>query len=236
MVLKLYRLPGSHYCERAEALLQLKGISYERVTISYRDVGTRLPRETGADRVPALKLDDGSVVQWRGVPRFIERAAPTPRLYPEDPVERAAVDAWEEFADLVLGHAVRRLGYWEMRDNPEHRRRFFRVRGVLDDARSTALLTFLMAKYGATEWQREMDEEMLAALAERIARALADGEGEHLVGDALTAADVAVAILLYPISDSATARRAGHESAWRWVRATREQLKPRREEKAPPSS
>ncbi len=224
--LVLYRLPGSHYCERAEALLQIKGIPYERRTLTYFESVRVLPREVGDDTVPAIKSGDGEVVRWHAIPRWIEVRHPEPSMYPGGAREREDVERWEDDADLVVGHAVRRLGYWAMRDDHPTRRRFFRVRNPIGEARSLVLLRYLMRAYGATDWQRAHDVQYLATFLARVETALDRSGGRHLVGDRLTAADVAVATLLHPIADAPVARALDHKRAWAWVRATRSAVRP----------
>ena len=228
-----YRLPGSHYSERAEMLLQLKGVPYERRTLRYVETRTVLPKEVGDDTVPALKLDDGTVVHWRAIPGFLESRHPEPPIYPRDAAAREEVERWEEWLDLVVGHAVRRLGYWEMRENPDLRRRFFRVKDPVGEVRSLALLRFLMSRYGATAWTREHDLHALLAFLRRAERGLDRNGGAFLVVPAVTAADVAAAALLHPLQGTATSRALGHERVWEWARAMRERLKPKRREAAP---
>ena len=236
MPVRLYRLPGSHYAERAEALLHLKGVDYERVTLGYRDVLRRLPRETGHDRVPVVRWEDGRVSGWREVGAELEARHPDPPLYPADAAARREVAWWEDLADLALGHAARRLGYWEMRERPDLRRRFFRARGPLGDLRSRALLAYFMRAYGVTAWNREDDGALVARLMERVAEALEAGDGAHLVARRLTAADVAVATLAFPIAATPAAARLGPTRAWEWVRATRARLRPPRRAAAPPAA
>lgn len=228
MALTLYRLPGSHYCERVEMLLQLKKVEYARRTLSYREAATLLPHETGADTVPVLKTDDGAVVTWRDAPRWLEERHPEPALYPTEAREREDVSWWEDVADLQLGHVVRRLGFREMREDADRRRRFFRVKNPVDEARARALLAFFLNRYGSTDWTHQQDVEFMRAFLARVERALDRGDGEHLVGGRLTAADVAVAALAAPLAGGGTARALGHERAWAWTRATRDLLKPRR--------
>ena len=139
-------------------------------------------------------------------------------------------------AELALGHAVRRLGYWEMRERPDLRRRFFRARGPVGEVRSRALLAYLMRAYGATAWNREDDGALVAALMERVARSLDAGDGSHLVARRLTAADVAVAVLAHPLATTSAAEGFGPARAWEWVRATRARLRPPRRAAAPPAA
>jgi maleylacetoacetate isomerase len=93
--MKLYSFPTSSAAYRARIALNLKGLAYETVTVHLRDGEQHGERYRGINpqqRVPALELDDGTVVpQSLAIIDYLDLAHPEPPLMPDDPVERARV-------------------------------------------------------------------------------------------------------------------------------------------------
>ncbi len=91
--MKLYSFPTSSASYRARIALNLKGLAFEIVTVSLPDKEQRRDRYRGINpqqRVPALELDDGTVItQSLAIIDYLDRAHPEPPLMPDDPVERA---------------------------------------------------------------------------------------------------------------------------------------------------
>ena len=107
---KLYVIPGSHPARTAMAMLDLKGIAYDRVDLmpvvskaALRAVG--FPGIT----VPALKLDGRKVQGSREIARELDRIQPEPPLLPADPERRAAVERAEAWGDESLQPVARRV-------------------------------------------------------------------------------------------------------------------------------
>ncbi len=76
----LYSEPFSHYCVSADRMLAFKGIAVDTIPVTYHDKRD-LIAATGQDYVPTL-VWDGKPVFWYDIPDFLERARPTPTLYP----------------------------------------------------------------------------------------------------------------------------------------------------------
>jgi maleylacetoacetate isomerase len=91
--MRLYTFPTSSASYRTRIALHLKGIAYETVTMNliggeHRGDAYRSRNPQG--RVPALELDDGTVIaQSLAIVDYLEQVQPNPRLYPSDPVTRA---------------------------------------------------------------------------------------------------------------------------------------------------
>lgn len=228
---KLYRLPGSHYALRAEMLLQLKRVPYERVNLTYFNHAKALLPISGQDEVPLL-LHGRQPVVWRAIPGFLEREYPEPALTPRDTAARELSEAIEAWADLSLGHLVRRVGFHHMRKDRAARARFFGG-GARGAATAAVVVPWTVRKYGITPWVVEQDEAVLDEAVERLG-ALVERNG-NLVGKDLSRADVAVAALLSPLFGLKRYQaRYGEARLWKWASARHSELKPRRPGSAPP--
>jgi maleylpyruvate isomerase len=91
--MRLYTFPYSSASYRARIALHLKGIAYETVTVNLTGGEHRGDAYRGRNpqgRVPALELDDGTVIgQSLAIIDYLEQIQPKPSLYPADPVTRA---------------------------------------------------------------------------------------------------------------------------------------------------
>ena len=83
--LKLHVLPPSHPCMTAEAALRLKGLEFEKVTLTPGPHNEEMERVYGAGRttVPGLLVDDEPVHGSVAILERLEQLAPDPPLYPE---------------------------------------------------------------------------------------------------------------------------------------------------------
>ena len=91
--MKLYAFPTSSASYRVRIVLHLKGIPFETVTVSLPDKEQRKApylRINPQNRVPALELDDGTVLtQSLAIIDYLEQMHPEPPVFPADPVTRA---------------------------------------------------------------------------------------------------------------------------------------------------
>ena len=76
----LYTFPLSHYCVSAEKMLAFKGLRYRPIRVGYHD-HQEVIHATQQDYIPTLTVD-GTTVLWADIPDYLERARPTPSLYP----------------------------------------------------------------------------------------------------------------------------------------------------------
>jgi glutathione S-transferase len=128
---KLYVIPGSHACRSAILMLEHKQVPYRRVDIvtllhplvvrlhgfdaggqtrsagGRRTFGLRLGDRLGT--VPALAADGHRISTNHGIARFLDEHHREPTLIPTDPVQRAAVEEAERWANETLQMAARRI-------------------------------------------------------------------------------------------------------------------------------
>ncbi len=100
--LTVFGYPLSHYCVSVDRMLAFKGITARSVRVPYHDKRALL-RATGQDYVPAL-VYGRAVVRWMDIPRFLERIAPRPTLYPSG--REGVAEVLENWGHQVLEERV----------------------------------------------------------------------------------------------------------------------------------
>lgn len=206
----LWHIPVSHYSEKVRWALAHKGIEHRRLAPpSGAHMAIALALTRGAHKTfPVLRLDGRNIGDSSAIIAALEQHWPQPSLYPDDPVERRRALELEEYFDEQLGPQIRLLVWHELRTDPE---RMAVLAGTMlpgslgesATARSAAgrfasgfsQLRFRVADPADAEAARR---GVVAAL-DRLEAELASGEGEFLVGDSFSVADIAAASLFYPL-------------------------------------
>jgi glutathione S-transferase len=111
----LWQYSFSNYNEKARWALDFKGIRHRRRSLM--PGGARAMRFARRGTLPVLDLDGKRVVDSTAIIAALEERQPEPALYPADPDERRRALELEDFFDENAGHDMRRVGFWELRDN-----------------------------------------------------------------------------------------------------------------------
>jgi glutathione S-transferase len=107
---KIYVVHGSHPCATVERAFVLKGVPYQRVELPPVAYALHQRVRFGRRTVPAVEFADGErIVGSRAIVRRVEELAPEPPLFPADAEQRRAVEAAEEWGDVVWQPIARRL-------------------------------------------------------------------------------------------------------------------------------
>jgi glutathione S-transferase len=111
----LWQYTFSNFNEKARWALDFKQIPHRR-----RSLMPGGPRAMAFSRrdgtLPVLDLDGERIVDSTRIIEALERRFPERPLYPEDPAERRQALELEDFFDEHAGHDMRRVGFWELRD------------------------------------------------------------------------------------------------------------------------
>jgi len=98
---RLYDFAASPFCIKARAMLDYKGVRYERLSIvGWRNLELRKRGRIG--KVPALDIDGRLVCDSTDIAEAIEERHPEPPLFPSEPKQRAWNHVLEEWADESL--------------------------------------------------------------------------------------------------------------------------------------
>ena len=115
MRVTLLAIPASHPCASVEAMLNAKGIAYQRLDL-IPPLHRAWLRLTGfpAVTVPALRIDGDQVQGSRAIARALDARWPEPSLFPADPGARARVERIEAWGDDLLQMVARRIILWAL--------------------------------------------------------------------------------------------------------------------------
>ena len=204
----LWHLPVSHYSEKARWALDHKGVTHRRkAPLPGSHMLFALALTRGRQKTfPVIQIDGRNVGDSTAVLAAIERRYPQPPLCPADPEQRRHALELEEYFDEELGPYARHLAFYELINDPELFGEIAArsVPGPL--GRSERIVgaygrAYTSLRFGANDraGAEEAGGKVLAAL-DRLERELeANGNGEFLVGERLSVADIAAASLFYPV-------------------------------------
>jgi glutathione S-transferase len=201
----LWHISFSHYNEKVRWALDYKGIEHQRRQAfggTHPFVALALTRGRSAT-FPLLELDGERIADSTAIIAELERRWPDPPLYPEDATERRRALELEDWFDEELGPHIRLLVFHEALKEPEQfaevaarmapapMARFKAGAGAY--ARAWARLRFGVGSARRADLARTKVLEAWDRLEAEL------GDGQYLVGDTFTVADLTAAALFYPI-------------------------------------
>jgi glutathione S-transferase len=112
----LWQYSFSNYNEKARWALDFKGLPHRG-----RSVMPGWPRSLWMSRgdrtLPVLDLEGRRIMDSTRIIGVLEERSPEPALYPADAEERRRALDLEDFFDEHAGHDMRRVGFWEARQD-----------------------------------------------------------------------------------------------------------------------
>jgi glutathione S-transferase len=101
MKLRLFDWKPSPFCIKVRALLDHKGLDYERVPVLGRPL-VELRSRGGIGKVPALEIDGELICDSTEIAHALEQLTPEPAVIPSDPRDRARCHVLEDWCDEAL--------------------------------------------------------------------------------------------------------------------------------------
>lgn len=203
----LWQIDISHYNEKVRWALEYKGIDHvRRSTLPGMHIPIALALTRGAQpTLPVLQLDGRSIGDSTEIIAALEAHYPEPPLYPIDAEERARAIELEDWFDENLGPHARLLPFYELIQEPELFAEIAAesVPGPL--AKAKPVVGAYARAYTSIRWNANSDDdaararEAIVAAFDKLEAELDKGDGEFLVGDQLSVADVTAASLFYPV-------------------------------------
>ena len=204
----LIQLDISHYSEKIRWALDYKQVPHRRrspLPGSHIPIAFALTRG-GSVTLPLLQLDGRTIADSTAILAAIEERYPDPPLYPADPEQRRRALELEDFFDEELGPHARLLPFHELTNEPAMFAEVAAaaVPGPLGRAKPLIGLyarTYTGARFGVRDEAAAAlaREKIVAALDRLEAELAANGDGEFLVGESFSVADLTAASLFYPV-------------------------------------
>jgi glutathione S-transferase len=203
----LWQIEISHYSEKARWVLDYKEIDHARRTIL---PGAHIPISLFLTRgaqptLPVLQIDGRAIGDSTAIVAALEAKHSDRPLYPSQPEERERALELEDWFDENLGPHARLLPFHDLIQEPELFAEIAAesVPGPLGKAKP--VVGAYARAYTSMRWGANSDEDAerardaIVAALDKLEAELAKGDGEFLVGDSLSVADVTAASLFYPI-------------------------------------
>jgi glutathione S-transferase len=203
----LWQIDISHYAEKVRWALDYKEIDHVRRSLL---PGTHIPIALFLTRgaqptVPVLQMDGRAIGDSTAIIAALEAKHFDRPLYPSEREERDYALELEDWFDENLGPHARLLPFYELIQEPEIFAEVAAesVPGPLGKAKP--VVGAYGRAYTSLRWGANKDDdaerarERIAAAFDKLEAELEKGDGDFLVGDSLTVADVTAASLFYPI-------------------------------------
>jgi glutathione S-transferase len=101
-MMKLYGVPLSPFARKALLALEHKGLEFENIPTFPGDESAEFRAMSPLGKIPVLEHDGFTVPDTSVICRYLDRIAPQPALYPDDPKLEARACWLEEYADSRL--------------------------------------------------------------------------------------------------------------------------------------
>lgn len=199
----LLQFSTSHYCRKARLALGYKRLGYQVENLTPGLHALKLKPLTGMTTIPVLLPQQTGQPEAVGdstrIFHFLDRYQPEPALGLRDARQNAEVWAIEDWFDESIGVAARFV-YYDFRAGEGKQ--------VDPSLSSQAMIRVVRWQYGINRVSVELAKERLEGAIAFLYHRWSHGEGvidkavmnKYLVGDRLTAADLAAAALLSPLA------------------------------------
>jgi glutathione S-transferase len=203
----LWQIDISHYSEKVRWALDYKEIDHARRAPL---PGTHIPIAfvlTRGEQItfPVLTMDGRTIGDSTAIIAALEAKHLDRPLYPSKPEHRARALELEEFFDEELGPYTRFLAFHELVNEPEIFTEVASraVPGLLGEVKPLVgayARAFTSVRWGARdEGAAVTAREKIVIALDRLESELEAEDGDHLVGDSFTVADLTAASLFYPL-------------------------------------
>lgn len=95
----IYGVGFSPYVRKTLVLCEEKGLEYQNIPVSPRDIPAELKPHSPLNKVPFARIGGKWLADSSIICQYLEAIHPTPAMYPDDPYLRATAGWFEEFID-----------------------------------------------------------------------------------------------------------------------------------------
>lgn len=191
--MRLLQFSTSHYCRKARLALGYKQIPYQVENLTPGLHALKIRPLTGLTTTPVLLVQDHptlAIGDSTAILQYLEQTHPDPALVPQDPALGSQAWMLEDWLDESIGTATRFV-YYQFRSSGPGK--------ALDPSWSSQLVIEIVRRqYGITAASVKQAEVRLQIALQELARRWQ--QGEFLIGDQMSVADIAAAALLSPLA------------------------------------
>ena len=203
----LWQIDISHYAEKARWALDYKEVAHVRRSLL---PGTHIPIALFLTRgaqptVPVLQMDGRAVGDSTAIIAALDAKYLDCPLYPPKPEELERALELEDWFDENLGPHTRLLPFYELIQEPELFAEVAAeaVPGPLGKAKPVVgayARAYTSLRWGANSGEdAKRAREAIVTAFDKLEAELEQGDGEFLVGESLSVADLTAASLFYPV-------------------------------------
>ena len=197
----LWQLRVSHFNEKGRWALDYKQVPHRRRSLAPGFHPRRSKRLGGRGTTPVLVLDGEAIGDSTDIVARLEQRNPDPPLYPDHEIDRRAALELEDHFDRQLGPGIRSALFHDLLP---HRRTMVplftqglpRRYGLFLHAVYPMARRAIRREIRADEETARRGREQTIAAIDLIERKL---NGDYLVGDGFSVADLTAASLLFPL-------------------------------------
>lgn len=216
----LHQSESSPFCDKIRRVLHFKKRAYEAREVPLHELLVGASALGSRGRVPLLEHAGTTVGGSSDIARYLERVVPEPALYPTEPRARALAHVLEDWADESLYFFELWFRFMLRANAGESSRIATRSEPpLLRRAAEATLPTLVRNVLRAQGLGRKDPEAVLGDFARHVASIAALLDGDWLVGDATTIADLSVyAQLAYALDTGEGAAVLGdHPRVLAWM-------------------
>jgi glutathione S-transferase len=203
----LWQIDISHYAEKARWALDYKEVDHVRRSPL---PGTHIPIALFLTRgaqptIPVLQMDGRAIGDSTAIIAALDAKYLDRPLYPSTPDDRSRALELEDWFDENLGPHTRLLPFYELIQEPDLFAEIAAesVPGPLGKVKPVVgayARGYTSLRWGANKSEdAQRAREAIVAGFDKLEAELEKGDGEFLVGDSLSVADITAASLFYPI-------------------------------------
>ena len=215
----LWQFRFSHFNEKARWALDYKGIPHHRHAVMPGLHVLPIRQLTGDTKIPVLQIGDEIIPDSTRILEEVDARWPSPPLYPADPEMRREAAALEHFFDEEVGWYFHAALFHICLDHAGPVVRTLTM-GFPVPLRAASRGLYPVFKriyrrrYDISPERGELGRQKLRTGLDRIAREL--GDGDYLVGDAFSVADLTAASLLFALAEPAERQYTYPEMPREW--------------------
>jgi glutathione S-transferase len=203
----LWQIDISHYAEKARWALDYKEVDHVRRSPL---PGTHIPIALFLTRgaqptIPVLQMDGRAIGDSTAIIAALDAKYLDRPLYPSTPTDRSRALELEDWFDENLGPHTRLLPFYELIQEPDLFAEIAAesVPGPLGKVKPVVgayARGYTSLRWGANKSEdAQRAREAIVVAFDKLEAELKKGDGEFLVGDSFSVADVTAASLFYPI-------------------------------------